>query len=86
MMSKPKNLLGLYNKRVKKLVTVDCKPGGGLAVVPVAELAEWNFKLVVYYVKLCELRSRPVVLADIDYNDLRGIEDHRNHATLHENK
>ena len=72
-MSKPKNLLGLYNKRVKKLVTVDCKSGEGLAVVPVAKLAEWNFKLVVYYVKLCELRSRPVVLSEIDDNALRII-------------
>ena len=66
-------------------MTVARDPFGGVDGVPVEELAEWNFKLLVYSVKMCELRSRPVVLADIDDNDLSNIEDHRNLATLHEN-
>ena len=84
-MSRPNNVLRLYDKRVEQLVTVARKPGGGVASVPVAELSKWNFKLLVQYVKICELRSRPVVLADINDNSLRSIEYHQNLVTLHEN-
>ena len=52
IMSGTKNLLRLYNKRVEKIVTVARKTGGGVSSVPVAELAECNFKLLVYYFKL----------------------------------
>ena len=85
MMSMPKNILRLGDKRVEQLLNVACKPGGGVAGVPAAKLDECNFKLLVYYVKLCELRIRPVVLDEIKNNALRSIEDHRNLATLHGN-
>ena len=39
MMSGPKNILRLDNKRVKQLRTVACKPGRGVAGVSVAKLA-----------------------------------------------
>ena len=82
MMSGPKNLLRLDDKRVEQFMTVTCKPGEGVSGVPLAGLAEWNFKLTVYYVKLCELSSRPVVLADIHDNSVRSIEDHQNFVTF----
>ena len=85
MMYGPNNLLQIDGKCVEQLVTVACKPGGGVAGAPVTELAELNFKLLVYYVKLCELRSRPVVLDDIGDNALRSIKYHRNYATIHGN-
>ena len=50
-----------------------------------AELDEWNFKLLIYYAKLCELRRRPVVLADINYNALKMIEYKWNLVTLNDN-
>ena len=52
--------------------------------VPVAKLAEWDFKLLVYYVKLCNFGNIPVVLANINNNSQRIIEDHQNLATLNE--
>ena len=52
----------------RKFVTVACKPGGGVAGVLVAKLAEWNFKFLVYYFKLCKLRSRLVVMVYINNN------------------
>ena len=76
IMSGTKNLPRLDDKRVGQLVNVDHKPGGGVVGVPVAELAKWNFKLIFYYVKIRELRIRPMVLAEIDDNDPRIIEDH----------
>ena len=85
MMSGTKNILRLDDKHVEQIVTVACKSGGGVASVPVTKLDEWNFKLLVYYVKLCEPRIRPVVLADINNNDLRSIEYHQNFMTLHDN-
>ena len=62
MMSRPNNILRLDDKRVDQIVTVACKTGWGVDGVDVAELAELNLKLLVYYVKLCDLRSKPVVL------------------------
>ena len=50
-----------------------------------AELDKLNFNLLVYFVKLCELRSRPVVLEDINDNTLRSIGNHCNLVTLHNN-
>ena len=85
MMYGTKNLLRLDDKHVKQLTTVAHKPDRGVAKIPVANLAEWNFKLIVYYVKLCELRIRPVVLAVIDGNALKRIEYYLNHLALHNN-
>ena len=38
MMYGPKNILRLCDKRVKQLLTVDCKPGEGVVSVPVDKL------------------------------------------------
>ena len=84
-MYRPKNLLQLYNKRAEQLVTFACNPGVGVAGVPDAELEKCNFKLLVYYVKLCDMRSRPVVLEDIDNNALNSIEYHWDLVILHNN-
>ena len=84
-MSWTKNLLRLDKKCIKKLVTVARKPCRGVAGVSVDKLAEWNFNLLVYYVKLCELKIRTVVMSDINDNSLRSIEDHQNLATPHDN-
>ena len=72
-MSGPKNLLRIDDTHVKKLLTVARKPGKGVDSIPVEKLAKRSFKLLVFYVKLCELRSRPVVLSEIDDNALRII-------------
>ena len=85
MMYEPNNLLKLDNKNVEQLLTVTCKPDGGVDGVPVVKLSEWNSKLLVYYVKLCALRRRPLVLVDINDNTLMSIEDHQNLVTLHDN-
>ena len=85
MISGPNNILQLYDKRVEKLVNVTRNPGGGVDDAPVDKLAEWNFKLLVYYDKICELRSSLMVLADINDNSLRRIEDNQNLATFHVN-
>ena len=81
----PNNLLRLDNKCVEQLVTVTCNTCKEVTRVPVAKLSEWNFKLCVYYVKICELRSRPVVLTEKNYNSLRSIEYHQNIMNLNEN-
>ena len=73
MMSGTNNLLWLDNKIVEKLVTVARTPVRGVAGVLVKELAKWNFRLLVYYAKLCDLRIRPVILADTNDNSLRSI-------------
>ena len=66
-------------------MTVARKPGRWVARVSVGKLAKWNFKLLVYYAKLCELRIRPVFLDEINDNALSSIEDHHNISTLRDN-
>ena len=85
IVSGPKNILRIDNKRDEKLMTFYRKPDRGVNGITVAELPKWNFKLLVYYVKLCELSSRPVVTAGMDDNTLIIIGDHRKHATIYDN-
>ena len=46
-------------------MNVTRNPGGGVDDAPMDELAEWDFKLLVYFDKICDLRSSLMVLADI---------------------
>ena len=60
----------LTDKKLAHLIAVVHKPGGRVTGVAVAALAEWNFKLLVWLVKLHKMCSRPVGLGAITPHDL----------------
>ena len=65
----------LTDKKLAQLIAVTRKPGGRVTGVAVAALAEWNFKILVWLVKLQTMCSRPVDLGAITTHDLTVHED-----------
>ena len=50
MMTGPDTLRRFDDMQVEHFVSIASKPGGGRRGVPVAKLAEWNFKLIMYFI------------------------------------
>ena len=65
----------LNAKKLAHLIEVARKPGGRAIGVAVAALAEWNFKILVWLVKLQKMCIRPEDLGAITTHDLTVHED-----------
>ena len=65
----------LTDKKLAHLIAVTRKPNVRVTGVAVSALAEWNFKLLVWLVKLQIICSRPVDLGAITPPDLTVHED-----------
>ena len=65
MMTGTNTLLRIDDKRVEHLVSIARNPGGGGHGAPVAELAKYNFKLMVYFIKQVDKTGRPIEMNEI---------------------
>lgn len=72
-------------RKFENLVIISCKPGGGGHGVPVANISEWKFKLLVYFIKKSDMNSFPIEMNRIHTIHLSEIEDHRNLKLTHNN-
>ena len=72
-------------RKFENLVIIACKPGGGGHGVPVANISEWKFKLLVYFIKQSDMTSFPIEMNRIHTIQLCEIEDHRNLKLTHNN-
>ena len=75
----------LTDKKLTHLIAVARKPGGRVTGVAVAALAEWNFKLLVWLVKLQTMCSCPVDLGAIIPHDLKVHEGLKNRIEKYDN-
>ena len=53
--------------------------------MPVAKIAEWNFKLLMYFIKQADKTGHPIEMNRIHAIHLSEVEYHRNLEETHEN-
>ena len=63
----------LTKDRVERLCSVVRKPGDGTGIA-ISEVAEYNLKLLVHYMKVLDMTSRMIVADRIQTPDLQTIE------------